>query len=508
MPKPSIAPGLAFLALVALAPFPIDAAANAGNESDLHVLTVPAKAEEGARLVPKFRILYPPATRWQAPLRWRYNPANAPSPWDGDTAGTVSEIRKALDVWTAVCDVSYVYEGETSVPANNRIQDPRYGEQPDLVNVVGWGELDGRTAGVTWAWTEPRLGGDALVDADIILSTALVRSTTELKRTATHEWGHALGLAHSDFYGTLMSGPPVTAYNNLATLQTDDVRGCRCLYGAPAASPAGFVCAPPTRIDFGAVAAGVTSAPRPLTVKNDGNGPLTIATRSVSSSEVVADAACGPGTVIPPGGSCTTNLTVRPAFVTATAIDAIVNLELSDGWYNVPITFQGSAAAPPPSTTVTLIEYYHAAFDHYFVTHLQDEIAKLDNGTFAGWSRTGRSFKAWSGAAAGTSPVCRFFSEAFAPKSSHFYTSFTAECATVKLNLDWSFEGEVFFVALPDGIGACEAGTQPVYRIYNRSQGGAPNHRFTVDSALQQQMLSRGWIAEGLGTGVTMCVPL
>jgi hypothetical protein len=104
--------------------------------------------------------------------------------------------------------------------------------------------------------------------------------------------------------------------------------------------------------------------------------------------------------------------------------------------------------------------------------------------------------------------VCRFFSDAFAPKSSHFYTSFTAECATVKQNLDWSFEGEVFFVALPDGGGACGAGTQPVYRIYNRSLGGAPNHRFTTDSALQQQMLSRGWIAEGLGAGVTMCVPL
>jgi hypothetical protein len=211
--------------------------------------------------------------------------------------------------------------------------------------------------------------------------------------------------------------------------------------------------------------------------------------------------------VIPPGGSCTSNLVVSPRFATAASLDALVNLQLSDGGYDVPVSYQGSSTAPAPATTVTLVEYYHAAFDHYFVTHLADEIAKLDNGTFAGWARTGRTLKAWSAPAAGTTPVCRFFSEAFAPKSSHFYTSFASECATVKQNRDWTFEGEVFHVALPDGAGACGTGTLPVYRIYNRSQGGAPNHRFTTDLALQQQMLAQGWQAEGLGAGVTMCAP-
>jgi len=494
------------LALTALAPRVNDAAANAGNESDLFVLTLPAAPHEGARLVPKFRVLYPPATRWREPLRWWYNHANAPTPWDGDPAGTVHEIRKALEAWTAVCDVAFVYQGETTTPPNNRVRDPRYGEQPDFVNVVGWGELDGRTSGVTWAWTDPGGDGNAITDADIVLSTILVRSASEMRRTGTHEWGHALGLAHSDFYGALMSGPPETNYNNLSSLQVDDVRGCRCLYGAPAASPAGYVCAPPPKIDFGIVPVGVPSAPRALTLRNDGNAALTVAARSFTSSEVSADGSCDAGTVIPPGGSCTTNVVVRPLF--AVSFEALVNFQLSDGGYSVPVAYQGSGAPPPSPTTVTLVEYYHAAFDHYFVTHLQDEIIKLDSGTFAGWARTGRSFRAWSAPAAGTSPVCRFFSETFTPKSSHFYTSFSSECATVKQNADWTFEGEVFHVALPDGNGACAAATQPVYRIYNQGRGGAPNHRFTTDPALQQEMLSRGWIPEGLGAGVTMCAPL
>jgi hypothetical protein len=499
----------AALALAAAAILPIgDARANAGDAPDLFVLTLPTTPGEGARLVPKFRILFPPATRWREPLRWYYNPKDAPPPWDGDPAGTVSDLRRALEAWTAVCDVTYVYAGETAIPANNRLQDPRFGEQPDFVNVVGWGPLDGNTAGVTWAWTGSGPNGAELVDTDIILSTTLVRTATEMKRTGTHEWGHALGLAHSDLYGALMSGPPVTVYNGLTALQTDDVRGCRCLYGAPAAAPAGYVCGTPAKIDFGLVAVGVPSAPRPFTIRNEGNGPLSIVSRTLSTSEVTADPACGAGTVIPPGGSCTTNLAVRPLFATASPMDAIVNLQLSDGAYSVPVAYQGGSSAPPPATTVAVIEYYHAAFDHYFVTHLPDEISKLDNGTFAGWTRTGRSFKAWSASSSGTAPVCRFFSESFAPKSSHFYTSFAAECATVKGNAAWTFEGEVFHVALPDGAGACGAGTQPVYRLYNRGKGSAPNHRFTTDVALQQQMIGQGWDPEGLGAGVTMCAPL
>lgn len=164
----------------------------------------------------------------------------------------------------------------------------------------------------------------------------------------------------------------------------------------------------------------------------------------------------------------------------------------------------GGGSGPPK---VVALEYYHAEFDHYFVTTIDAEIAKLDDGTLEGWTRTGRRFNAYASAAAGLSAVCRFFSTAFGLKSSHFYTASAAECATVKSNPDWQFEGEVFFVALPAADGTCAPGTAPVYRLYNDGQGGAPNHRLTIEPAVRDEMLAKKWTPEGQGIGVTMCAP-
>jgi mono/diheme cytochrome c family protein len=162
---------------------------------------------------------------------------------------------------------------------------------------------------------------------------------------------------------------------------------------------------------------------------------------------------------------------------------------------------------PPPRAIAAAVEYYHAAFDHYFVTTLADEIAKLDDGTFVGWARTGLQFNVYKGVNVGAAVVCRFFSTAFAPKSSHFYTASADECAAVKANPNWTFEGEVFFVGTPAADGSCAAGTLPVYRVYNNGMGAAPNHRFSTHTAVQTEMLGKGWVPEGQGVGVTMCTP-
>jgi serine protease len=160
-------------------------------------------------------------------------------------------------------------------------------------------------------------------------------------------------------------------------------------------------------------------------------------------------------------------------------------------------------AAPVDPTVLRIVEYFHAAFGHYFVTAKQDEIAKLDDGSFAGWTRTGYGFKAYATPRAGTVPVCRFFTVAFPPKSSHFYTPDAAECAKVKTNPDWTFEAEVFHAGLPGVDGSCAAGTIPVYRLYNDGQTGAPNHRYTTDAGVRDQMLAQRFVSEGVG----LCSP-
>jgi len=164
---------------------------------------------------------------------------------------------------------------------------------------------------------------------------------------------------------------------------------------------------------------------------------------------------------------------------------------------------------PVDAQKVMAIEYHHAGFDHYFMTAIPDEITKLDNGTFAGWSRTGASFNVYAGEKVGATPVCRFFSTAFDPKSSHFYTPFASECATVQRKKEWQFEGRVFYIAPPDANGNCPALTQPVYRLYNQGMGAAPNHRYTTSVAIRAAMIAQGWIPEGLGLdAVEMCAPL
>ena len=179
---------------------------------------------------------------------------------------------------------------------------------------------------------------------------------------------------------------------------------------------------------------------------------------------------------------------------------------------NVATNFTGSfitvhAAAP----TQPAIEYYYAAWNFYFVTAFPAEIAALDGGAFGGvWQRTGQSFNTWATAAASplAVPTCRFFSTAFAPKSSHFYTPFAAECDTVKHEATWEFESIAFYIALANADGTCPAGTIPLYRAYDNGMGGAPNHRYTTSPDVLNQMIAGGWVFEGdANTKVFACVP-
>jgi serine protease len=122
----------------------------------------------------------------------------------------------------------------------------------------------------------------------------------------------------------------------------------------------------------------------------------------------------------------------------------------------------------------------------------------LDGAAGPGWELTGQSFKAWltaPDAAAGAVPVCRFYG---AGPNSHFFTASADECAIVKRDAGWFYEGTGFYLQPVDANRRCPAGYLQVERAYNN---GFPrndsNHRFTTSDSTLRAMGERGWSVEG-----------
>jgi hypothetical protein len=166
---------------------------------------------------------------------------------------------------------------------------------------------------------------------------------------------------------------------------------------------------------------------------------------------------------------------------------------------------------PPPPTggKVQVIEYYNASINHYFITPNSVEIGLLGKPPFQAWQPTGLSFLAYSQSSppVGTVGVCRFFNDHFLGISTHFYAPHGLGCEQVLAGFpDWTIEDpQLFYAHLPDTSGNCPVGDLPVYRLFNNGKGGAPNHRFTTDYSVRQQMIAQGYTPEGAGVGVGWC---
>ena len=124
-----------------------------------------------------------------------------------------------------------------------------------------------------------------------------------------------------------------------------------------------------------------------------------------------------------------------------------------------PSRCRDRAASNP--NAVSVIEFYNSSLDHYFITWVPDEIAKLDQGTvIKGWVRTGQSLRTFNTPQSGTSPVCRFY---IPPElgDSHFFGRGTAECnATGQKNPSFILEDPAFMqMFLP--VGPSARGARP-----------------------------------------------
>ncbi len=177
------------------------------------------------------------------------------------------------------------------------------------------------------------------------------------------------------------------------------------------------------------------------------------------------------------------------------------------GLLDAPGAVRRALASTGAAVPVTIVEYYHATFDHYFVTWSAAEIALLDAGTtIKGWTRTGRTWKALMNEAAGTSPVCRIYIPP-GKGDGHYFGRDAAECnGTMAKNPTFVLETPAFFYLYPPTSGNCAAGTVPVYRLYSNRVDA--NHRYTTDRAVRDAMVAKGWLAEGDGPDtVVMCAP-
>ena len=156
-----------------------------------------------------------------------------------------------------------------------------------------------------------------------------------------------------------------------------------------------------------------------------------------------------------------------------------------------------TAPAPESPGERIVVEYYHADMRHYFYTADPAEAAMLDRGlAVAGWSRTGIAFKAWDRADDRGLSSCRFLT--LGPASySHFYTINGVECGNLLNDPSWHYEAQAYRAEPPVGPDDCPPGRVRVSRLYNKSAGGTPNHRFLTSNFEIDLMRAAGWQLEG-----------
>ncbi len=177
------------------------------------------------------------------------------------------------------------------------------------------------------------------------------------------------------------------------------------------------------------------------------------------------------------------------------------------GLLDAPAAVRAALATTGVVPPVSVIEYYNAAFDHYFITWADAEIALLDAGTtIKGWARTGLTINAYPTALPGTNAVCRIYIPP-GKGDGHYFGRDPTECdGTMAKNPSFILESSAFLYLYPPSAGNCATGTIPVYRVFSNRPDA--NHRYTTDRAVRDQMVAEGWLAEGDGADtVVMCAP-
>ncbi|XP_014254798.1 stromelysin-3-like isoform X1 [Cimex lectularius] len=131
------------------------------------------------------------------------------------------EVKKAFRVWSEVTPLSFTRK--TSGPVNIEVRFEK-GEHGD------GDPFDGQGGTLAHAFF-PVFGGDAHFD-DSERWTVNTYKGTNLFQVAVHEFGHSLGLSHSEVRASLMA-PFYRGYQPDFELHRDDIEAIQALYGRP-----------------------------------------------------------------------------------------------------------------------------------------------------------------------------------------------------------------------------------------------------------------------------------
>ena len=176
------------------------------------------------------------SSRWpDARVAWAYNPTGKPA----SLASERDAIAAAASSWNAAGAFVFADAGATSAGTGGC-----HGAT-DGVNTLGWANQDGSVLAITCGWYSGNRSTefDMEIDPDWDWTTGSGRIGVDVQSVILHEFGHALGLAHSDdpnavMYSTYLMG---TLRRELAS---DDVAAITAMYGAAptaaAAAPSAF----------------------------------------------------------------------------------------------------------------------------------------------------------------------------------------------------------------------------------------------------------------------------
>ncbi|KAL5286123.1 Mmp1 family protein [Megaselia abdita] len=134
-------------------------------------------------------------------------------------ADTDTEISRSFAVWSEYTDLTFTQKKSGPVHIDIRFEESEHGDGDPFDGVGGT---------LAHAYF-PVYGGDAHFD-DAEYWTINSPRGTNLFQVAAHEFGHSLGLSHSDVRSALMA-PFYRGYDPVLHLDADDVLAIQALYG-------------------------------------------------------------------------------------------------------------------------------------------------------------------------------------------------------------------------------------------------------------------------------------